>query len=135
MSEFENVYAITDWYDGARKGVADLNGQPHYFENCWLEDKQFWSDIFLLRLIDDETFALFIEDWEIWLRWEKAFKDEKTSQETHPCLPEDKQRHIELKSILDQRLITCFETDIKANAEFVYGKPTKVNWKIINVKI
>ena len=63
MSEFEKVYAITDWYDGARKGVADLNGQPHYFENYWIETKQFWSDIFLLRSIDSDTFALFMEDW------------------------------------------------------------------------
>jgi hypothetical protein len=131
MSEFEIVHAITDWYDGARKGVADLNGQPHYFENYWVENEQFWSDIFLLRLVDDDTFALFTEYWEIWLRWEQAFKEGKTPLETHPCLPEDKARHDELKFNLDQRLITCFETDIKANAEFLYGKQTKVKWKVL----
>jgi hypothetical protein len=131
MSEFEIVYAITDWYDGARKGVADLNGQPHYFENYWDEKDDLWSDVFLLRSLEADTFALFMEDWEIWLRWEKAFKEGKTPLETHPCLPEDKARHDELKFILDQRLITCFETDIKANAEFVYGEDTKVNWTVL----
>lgn len=133
MSKFEIVHMITDWYDGARKGVADIKGQPHYFENCWEEDKQFWSDISLLRPLDADTFALVTEDWEIWLRWEKAFKEGRTLQETHPCLPEDKLRHDELKSMLDKRLITCFETDIKASAEFLYGKPAKVSWNIIDL--
>ncbi len=127
------VHAITEWYDGARKRVADLNGQPHYFENYWDEDNEpFWSDVFFLRAIDADTFALFMEDWKIWLQWESAFKKGKTTQETHPCLPEDKQRHEELISILDKRLVVCFETDIKANAEFVYGEHTKVKWKIID---
>ncbi|MCB1025566.1 MAG: hypothetical protein KDB79_14310, partial [Acidobacteria bacterium] len=85
----------------------------------------FWSNIFLLRPLDAETFALAMEDWEIWLRWDKALNEERTPYETHPCLLEDKQRHDDLKSILDQRLLACFETDIKANAEFIYGEHTK----------
>ena len=35
MSDYEAVYTITDCYDGARSGVADLNGKPHYYETHW----------------------------------------------------------------------------------------------------
>lgn len=131
MSDYETVYTITDWYDGARQGVADLNGQPHYYENHWDEGTQFWSDIYHLKPLDAETFALAMKDWEIWLRWERAMKEGKTTGETHPALPEDKQRHIELEKILTERLVISPETSVKAAAEFIYGQPTKVKWSVI----
>jgi hypothetical protein len=134
MSDYEIVHTISDWYDGARAGIADLNGKPHYYENQWLENKQFWSEFFLLRPLDAETFALAMEDWEMWLRWEKAFKEGKTTQETHPVLPEERHRHEKLKSILAERLVVISETSIRATAEFVYGQPTKVKWHIVNDK-
>ncbi|HEY0427514.1 MAG TPA: hypothetical protein VGC76_06885 [Pyrinomonadaceae bacterium] len=128
MSKYEIVHTITDWYDGARAGIADLNGVPHYYENQWLEDEQNWSDVYFLKSLDAETFALAIEDWEMWLRWEKAFKEGKTTQETHPVLPEEKQRHEELSQVLVERLIINPETDVRAKADFLYGQPTKVKW-------
>ncbi len=131
MAEHETVYTITDWYDGARRGIADLYGKPHYYENPWNESEQDWSEIYFLKLLDDETFALAMEDWEIWLRWERAFKDGKTTQETHPALPEDKQRHEQLKKTLAERLVISPEKCVKATAEFVYGEPTKVKWQKI----
>jgi hypothetical protein len=129
MFDYENVYTITDWYDGAKRGVADLNGKPHYYENhrCDEDDR---SEIYLLKPLDAETFALALEDWEIWLRWEQAFKDGKTIQETHPALPEERERHNRLKRILDERLIIVPETAVRAKAEFIYGQPAKVRWSV-----
>ena len=131
MSDYEAVYTITDWYDGARNGVADLNGKPHYYENHWNEGEQYWSKIYLLQPLDAETFALAMEDWNIWLRWERAFKEDKATQETHPALPEERQRPDELEKILAKRLVISPETSVKATAEFIYGQPTKVKWHII----
>jgi hypothetical protein len=131
MSDYEAVYTISDWYDGARNGVADLNGKPYYYENHWNEGEQYWSEIYLLNPLDAETFALVMEDWEIWLRWERAFKEGKTTQETHPTLPEDRERHDELDKILAERLIVSPESSLKATAEFIYGQPTKVKWRVI----
>jgi hypothetical protein len=135
MSDYEAVHTITDWYDGARNGVADLNGEPHYYENHWNEGEQFWSEIYLLKPLDAETFALAMEDWEIWLRWERAFKEGKTTQETHPTLSEDKQRHNELEKILAERLVVSPETSVHATAEFVYGQPSKVKWRVVEDSI
>lgn len=135
MSDYEAVHTITDWYDGARNGIADLNGEPHYYENHWNEGDQFWSEIYLLQPLDAETFALAMEDWEIWLRWERAFKEDKTTHETHPALPEDRERHNELEKILAERLVVSPETSVKATAEFIYGEPTKVKWCIVKDSI
>lgn len=135
MSNYESVHTITDWYDGARKGIADLNGKSHYFENHWNDREQYWSDIYLLQPLDDETFALAMEDWEIWLRWEHAFKEGKTTQETHPTLPEDRERHEKLEKILAERLVVSPETSAQATAEFVYGQPTKVKWRVVEDSI
>ena len=76
-----------------------------------------------------------MEDWEIWLRWERAFKQGETTQETHPVLPEDRQRHEELENILAKRLVVFPETSVQATAEFVYGQPTKVKWRVVEDSI
>ena len=130
MSDFESVYTVTDWYDGARAGVADYGGLPHYYENRWDDDLGAWDEFYFLTPLDDETFALTTEDWEIWLRWEHAFKAGETSQETRPALPADRQRLEELKGILSKRLVVNQES-IKAKAVFIYGQPPKVRWTIL----
>ena len=131
MSEYEIAHSILDWYDGARDGIADFNGKPHYYKNDWNESESNWTEIYYLQQIDIETFALAMEDWQIWILWEQAFKEGKTTQDTHPALPEDRQRHNELEKISTERLVISPETSIRAKAEFIYGQPTKVKWHII----
>src|ERR1700730_7771696 len=99
------VHTITDWWDGAREGIADLNGEPHYYECHWDEEQDDWSEIYLLNRIDEETFRQAMEDWEIWLRWESAMKEGRTTQDTHPALPEDRARHDELAELLGKKLV------------------------------
>ena len=130
-SGLDIIHTITDWYDGARAGVADLNGKPHYYECRWDEVKDGWSEVYLLKPIDDETFQLAMEDWGIWLRWEAAFREGKTTQETHPVLPEERERHAQLAKVLAERLVIEPYTSIKATGEFKYGQPTLVKWGII----
>jgi hypothetical protein len=129
--DYEIVHTMTDWYDGARAGIANLNGVPHYYECRWDDTKSRWSEVYLLNKIDDETFQLAIEDWQIWLRWEKAFHEGRTTQETHPALPEDRERHKELEEILARRLVIYEKGIVKAKGEFEYGQQTLVKWSVV----
>jgi hypothetical protein len=29
---YECVFTVTDYYDGPRKGIANYNGRPHFYE-------------------------------------------------------------------------------------------------------
>ncbi len=135
MSDYEAVHTITDWYDGARSGVADFNGEPHYYENHWNEGELFGGEIYLLKPLDTETFALAMESWNIYLRWEVARQEGRASDETCPTLPEERERYDEIEKTLAERLLVSPETSVQATAEFVYGQPTKVKWRVIEDSI
>ena len=132
VSGYDVVYTITDWYDGPRGGVTGLNDEPHYYGCRWDEAMGDWSDVYLLTRIDDETFRLALEDWQIWLRWEAAFHEGRTPLETHPALPEDRERHNELERVLVERLVINPDACIKAKAEFKFGQPTLVRWSVVS---
>ena len=68
---FEVVYTY-EWYDGPRQGVAKLEGTPHLFQSEWRDGEDMDADTFLLMPIEPDTFALVLEDWSIWRRWETA---------------------------------------------------------------
>ncbi|WP_022826251.1 hypothetical protein [Hymenobacter norwichensis] len=127
----ETVYTITDWYDGARIGVADFRGQPHYYECIWDEAAYNWSDTYLLSLIDTETLQFALEDWSMWLRWKAAFDKGETTQETHPVLPEDRLRHAEIEQALAEKLVIDPVKSLKAVAEFHYGENSLVRWSLL----
>jgi hypothetical protein len=77
-------------------------GRPHHYRPS---EPEWWSDaVYELRPIDDETFQLAMEHWQIWRRWEVAFHSGKTDLETHPALPEDRLRFTELEALLASRL-------------------------------
>jgi hypothetical protein len=100
--ENEIVFTVTDYYDGPRQGIANFEGEPHFYE-C-ISDPSTDIELYFLTPIDNQTFRLAMEDWDIWRRWEAAFHAGKTSQETHPALPEDRARHEELEQLLDKSL-------------------------------
>jgi hypothetical protein len=143
-ADFETVYTVTDFWDGIRAGIADFNGVPHYYERLDEqrdEQKDDWVDLFLLKRIDQETFRLAMEDWEIWKRWYISGCQPKT----HPALPEDRARHTEITEILSERLVVTPSLDVKAQAEFerdyrdIHPKHAsnpmakiKVKWQVIS---
>jgi hypothetical protein len=131
MDDYDTVYTITDWYDGPRAGVADLNHQPHYNECHWDHTTDDWSEEYLLSPIDEETLRVALEDWEIWRRWRSAFDAGKVTLDTHPALPEDRARHDQLGDVLAGRLALNEATVIRAKGEFKYGEPTLVRWTIV----
>jgi hypothetical protein len=138
---FETVYTMTDWYDGPRRGVASVNGKPHVYESCWTNIGSAVEDVFLLSEIHEETLALAIEDWDIWLRWSAAFKRGETTQETHPCLPDERLRHEELEAQLTSSLVLDKSNAFAATAEFRYNDarfhsapPMEAEWTRVTFK-
>jgi len=89
-----------------------------------------YSATYFLQPLDRETFALALEDWQIWLRWDAAFKEQKATIETHPALPADRERHDELSRLLADKLVIS-ERHIIATGDFKYGEPTLVKWNVV----
>lgn len=127
MSAFERVHTMTAFYDGPREGVADFRGRPHSYSSLFDESIGL-SDTFLLMPIQEELLRLALEDWEIWLRWERAFHAGETTQETHPALPADRARHDELTRLIGDRLVPKPELSRRARAEFHY--PSKQSLEV-----
>jgi hypothetical protein len=116
---FGKVHFETDYYDGPRAGVADFQGEPHYFE-CPEDESIGYSSYYYLRKIDEEAFRLALEDYEIWKRWKAAFDAGKATLESHPCLPSEKERHDELSAYLEERLKVDTKKDLKVIPRFEY---------------
>ena len=125
----ENVYTVTDYYDGPRRGVADFNGTPHAYTSVFDDSEDEWESTFLLRPVDQGTLRLVLEDWKIWERWRKAFDEGRATIESHPALPQDRQRHEQIKPILEQALKIEPTTKLRARGRFeVIDGEWKVEW-------
>ena len=128
---FEPVYTITDYYDGPRGGIAEFGGKPHTYESYWLDvGDDPTEDIFRLAPVDEETVRLACEDWEIFRRWDAAFRAGQTSESTHPALPDDRTRYEELARLLEGRLTTNGAGTFCARAQFRANEPwdLQVEW-------
>jgi hypothetical protein len=114
---FERVYTIWDYYDGVRSGIADYRGVPHFYSCEWDEAADDYSDTFILKPVDSETFALALEQWKIWREWERKFALGEVLRSTHPGLAGQDERYAQLKTKLDQRISSALPTE-RARAEF-----------------
>lgn len=101
---YERVFTVTDYYDGPLRGIADYNGQPHFFDlydGILDESANDYSYLYRLTPVPHDVFRLALEDWEIWRRWELAFHTGEAALHSHPALPQDAARHSEIKPALD----------------------------------
>jgi ribosomal protein S18 acetylase RimI-like enzyme len=141
MSDFEPVHTTTDYYDGPRRGIADYQGQPHIYESTFNDFNDGFADIFRLSPVPQDVFALALEDWQIWRRWETAFHNGTTPNSTHPALPADKHRYDELQMLLENRLTINQSNYFTARGEFRVRDdrrgfpPLEVKWSPINDSI
>jgi hypothetical protein len=101
---WDRVHTVNDYHDGPRLGIADVDGVPHIYEAEFDHSSDEYSDTYFVSPVDESLLALVLEDWEIWLRWDSAFKRGEVSIESHPALPEDRQRHEVLKIAIGDRL-------------------------------
>jgi hypothetical protein len=121
VTDYELVYTMTDFWDRPRAGVANFRGSPHVYQSTYADTDEGHEDdpdVCLLMPIDPETLRLALEAWAIWQRWETAFHRGQTTLETHPALPEDRERHRELKPLLDRQLAVDPERAVRAVGEF-----------------
>lgn len=121
---YEAVFTVHGYHGGPREGVANLHGIPHFYE-CIFDDKRDeYSDSYLLIAISQEVFKAAIENWQIFLRWRKAYDAGSVGLETHPALPRDKSRYTETKQTLDQAVASGRNKAIRAKGEFeILGEP------------
>lgn len=117
---FETVYTMTDFWDGPRQGIADYHGSPHIYQSIFDDKKGEWSNVFLLKPIDSETFKLALEAWQIWLRGERAFYSGENNLEKrqNPALSQDRKRRDELEVILKPLLQVDLAKSIRAQGQF-----------------
>jgi hypothetical protein len=100
---WDRVYTINDYYDGPRLGIADVDGVPHIYEAEFDHSTDAYGDTYFVSPVDESLLSLVLEDWEIWLRWDSAFKRREASIESHPALPADRERHDALKIAIGDR--------------------------------
>jgi hypothetical protein len=115
---FERVYTVLDYYDGPRSGIAAVAGKPHYYHCEWNDSKDDYGETFVLTPIDQETFALAMEQWSIWREWEEAFHRGDALQSTHPGIPGSHARYAELETILKARISALSCLHRRARADF-----------------
>ena len=130
-SGFEKVYTVTGYYDGPRQGTADFNGTPHLFVSEFENETQEFG-MYRVSPVTGEVFELALEDWAIWRRWETAFHKGLATTETHPALPEDRLRHLELEQLLQTALVLD-ENNVR-NVEAVFRPRTDPDWNQLGAR-
>lgn len=101
---WDRILTINDYYDGPRRGIAEVNGVPHVYEAEFDHSTDEYGDTYRVSPVDEELLSLVLEDWAIWLRWDAAYKRGEVSLETHPALPEDRDRRGAIKLAVGDRL-------------------------------
>jgi hypothetical protein len=98
----ERVYGILGYCDGILDGVADFRGSPHAF----VLDGDFEAEAprYRLKPLHADEFALFLEYWHMWRRWEDAFHRGEVAGAAPAVLPADLPRHDEIEPIVKKAL-------------------------------
>jgi hypothetical protein len=121
---YDRVMAVYEYYDGPRKGIANFQAVPHYFECVFDEQSGEYSEWYLLTRLNPKALKAGLENWKIFLRWRKAFDSGKVGRETHPALPKDKEKYDKTKRALDDELASHSEKRSRAKGDFdVLDKP------------
>ena len=100
---WEKVHTVSNYWDGPVLGVADIDGAPHVYEKIFSEEEDKYIDRYRVMPIDQELYSLLMESWSIFVRWRAVFDQGKTPRETHPALPEDRDRYTLLKQGIGDR--------------------------------
>ncbi|MFI1658226.1 hypothetical protein ACH4ZU_25445 [Streptomyces sp. NPDC020472] len=65
---FERVHTESEWYDGPRAGLADIDGKPHYFESHDYDHAD-EADEYRVWPANEAAVELEREQWAIFARW------------------------------------------------------------------
>src|SRR5271165_1788256 len=100
---WERVHTINEFLDKPRLGVADVDGVRHVYQSPFDGALDDYAEYFLVAPIAPDLLDLVLEGWGIWIRWVQAFELGETSKATHPALPEERERHEEIKRLIGDR--------------------------------
>jgi hypothetical protein len=125
----DRVLTVNEYYDGPRLGIAEFHGVPQIYEAEYDHSAEEYGDTYFLSPVDSELLALILEDWQIWLRWDAAFKSGEVQINTHPARPSEEHRHKVIRESIGDRLKTNPKnrTYYKAIFSFNAGE-TFVQW-------
>jgi hypothetical protein len=123
----EAVYTVDDYYDGPLAGFADFGGKPHHYRRQFDHAADEYSDIFRLTPIADDVLPFVKEQWDLWLKWQTAFHAKETTIETHPALPQDRQRYEELKQAVGREVAANESRAVRARGKF-HPTGDQVDW-------
>lgn len=96
------VETVEDYWDGPRRGYAFMDGELVFYDSIWSEKEDAFSDQFIVKPVSADLLVIVRESWSIWQRWERAFTAGETTRDTHPALPTDKERKLELRALLSR---------------------------------
>jgi len=113
----EKVYVENDWYDGPRNGIANYKGLPHRFVANFDELKGY-EDTFKLFPVTDDELSLEIEQWRIFVEWNKRYESGEAEVDTHPGHGGINQRYDEINKILRPKRKKIPSNAIEAKAIF-----------------
>ncbi|MES2040363.1 MAG: hypothetical protein V4495_21295 [Pseudomonadota bacterium] len=131
----DRILTVNDYYDGPRLGIASLNGVAHIYEAEFDHSSDEYGDQFFLSPIRPELLTLVLEDWQIWLRWEAAYKRGEVAHDTHPALPSERERHETITAMIGDQLKTDPENRAYYRASFSYlPGEIYVEWVVIEAE-
>lgn len=114
----QTVYAVYDYFDGPRVGIADFETTPHVFRSEWNAQLDDRDESYMLKPLAEDEFVAVMAEWAIWVRWLEAYRTGTVTRDTHPALPEDKLRHEEIAPAVEAAMTVDPESAIRARAVF-----------------
>ncbi len=115
---FERVYTIWDYYDGPRSGIANVNGQPHYYDCEWSDEQDDFANTFLVVPVDEEKLAIALKDWESWRKWEFAFHRGELDLSTHPVNVTGVPSHASFEAEFRSKIDVLRANSVRLHAQF-----------------
>jgi hypothetical protein len=99
----EIVYMVWDLYDGPRSGIANFDGEPHYFRSI-SDPSGGYTDSFQLFPVNRALLSLASEQWNIYREWERKFHSGSETPESHPGHGGIHARYDEIEAEIDSAL-------------------------------
>jgi len=116
--KFDRVHTVWDYNEGPRSGVADYMGKPHFYRNEFDKEKDVYTETFLLKPIDHETFQLVVEQWDIRRKWELALHRGEVADSSHTAMLSQNARYAELNTKIESRIDAISSEPIAVRADF-----------------
>lgn len=127
---WNRVETVEDYWDGPRRGYAFMDGGLVFYDCIWSEEEDAFSDQFFVKPVSADLLVIVRERWSIWQRWERAFTAGETTKDTHPALPADKERNLELRSLLSRVEESTPAGTKKVNGEFRRLSDEAGSWQV-----